>query len=36
MKEMIKLRQQIQNYEPYNEQEEKDKQIMLKYIDTFV
>lgn len=32
---MIKLRQQIQNYEPYNEQEEKDKQIMLKYIDMF-
>ncbi len=35
MKEIIKLRQQIQNYNPYNEQEEKDKQIMLKYIDTF-
>lgn len=32
---MIKLRQQIENYKPYNEQEEKDKQIMLKYIDTF-
>ena len=32
---MIKLREQIENYEPYNEQEEKDKEIMLKYIDTF-
>lgn len=31
----MKLREQIQNYEPFNEQEEKDKQTMLKYIDTF-
>lgn len=29
------LRTQIENYEPYNQQEEKDKQIMLNYIDTF-
>ena len=32
---MIKLREQIENYEPYNKQEEKDKEIILKYIDTF-
>ena len=25
----------IKNYKPYNEQEEKDKQLMLKYINTF-
>ena len=30
-----KLRTQIENYEPYNQQEEKDKQVMLAYIDTF-
>ena len=30
-----KLRNEIENYEPYNEQEEKDKSTMLKYIDTF-
>lgn len=35
MKKIIKLREQIENYEPYNEQEEKDKQTILKYIDTF-
>lgn len=29
------LREQIEKYIPYNEQEEKDKQTMLKYIDTF-
>ena len=29
------LRDEIENYEPYNEQEEKDKVTMLKYIDTF-
>lgn len=34
-KKMIELREQIENYEPYNEQEEKDKQTILKYIDTF-
>ena len=32
---MIKLREQIEQYEPYNEQEEKDKETILKYIDTF-
>ena len=29
------LRKQIENYIPYNEQEEKDKSLMLKYMDTF-
>ena len=29
------LREQIKSYVPYNEQEEKDKEMMLKYIDTF-
>ncbi|MCI8383799.1 MAG: NUDIX hydrolase [Clostridia bacterium] len=29
------LRKQIENYKPYNEQEQKDKQTMLKYMDTF-
>ena len=29
------LKEQIENYKPYNEQEEKDKEIMLKYINTF-
>ena len=29
------LKAKIENYKPYNEQEEKDKQTMLKYIDTF-
>lgn len=31
----MKLKEQIEKYEPYNEQEEKDKQTMLKYINTF-
>jgi len=31
----MNLREQIENYKPYNEQEEKDKQTILKYIDTF-
>ena len=31
----MNLKEQIEKYEPYNEQEEKDKQIMLKYMDTF-
>lgn len=31
----IDLKEQIENYKPYNEQEEKDKEIMLKYINTF-
>ena len=29
------LRQQIENYIPYNCEEQKDKEIMLKYMDTF-
>ena len=29
------LMEQIEKYTPYNEQEEKDKETMLKYIDTF-
>lgn len=29
------LEKEIENYKPYNEQEEKDKQTMLKYINTF-
>lgn len=32
---MMKLKQQIQNYKPYNEQEENDKEMMLKYMETF-
>ena len=32
---MKNLRAQIEMYEPYNEQEQVDKQVMLKYIDTF-
>ena len=31
----MNLKQQIENYKPYNEQEEKDKELMLKYIKTF-
>ncbi len=31
----MNLKEQIQNYKPYNEQEENDKEMMLKYIDTF-
>ena len=31
----MELKDQIQKYNPYNAQEEKDKQIMLKYIETF-
>ena len=31
----MNLIEQIERYQPYNEQEEKDKQTMLKYIDTF-
>ena len=33
--ELIDLKTKIENYKPYNEQEEKDKQVMLEYIDTF-
>lgn len=31
----MNLKQKIQNYKPYNEQEENDKEMLLKYIDTF-
>lgn len=31
----MNLKQQIQNYKPFNEQEAKDKQTILNYIDTF-
>lgn len=31
----MKLKNEIENYIPYNEQEEKDKEIMLRYLDTF-
>lgn len=31
----MNLKQQIQNYKPYNEQEQKDQQTMLNYLDTF-
>ena len=30
-----KLRKDIEKYKPYNEQEEQDKNVILKYIDTF-
>lgn len=32
---IMNLKEQIERYKPYNEQEEKDKQMMLKYINTF-
>lgn len=32
---LMELKTRIENYEPYNEQEEKDKKTMLKYIYTF-
>ena len=31
----MNLKEQIERYKPYNEQEEKDKQMMLKYINKF-
>ena len=31
----MELKQLIENYKPYNEQEEKDKQTILKYMNTF-
>lgn len=31
----MNFKESIENYNPYNEQEEKDKEIMLKYINTF-
>ena len=35
MNGMDKLRKEIKGYKPYNEQEEQDKNVTLKYIDTF-
>lgn len=35
MEGMNKLRKEIEDYKPYNEQEEQDKKVMLKYIDAF-
>ena len=35
MEGMDKLRKEIEDYKPYNEQEEQDKKVMLEYIDTF-
>lgn len=32
---LVELKIKIENYKPYNEQEEKDKQMMLQYINTF-
>lgn len=32
---LMNLRAKIESYKPYNEQEERDKQTMLKYIDNF-
>lgn len=32
---LIEIRTKIENYKPFNEQEEKDKQVMLKYMDAF-
>ena len=31
----MNLKEQIEKYEPYNEQERKDKELMLEYINTF-
>lgn len=31
---ILDLRKQIEKYKPYNEQEEKDREMILKYIDT--
>lgn len=31
----MSIKEQIENYMPYNEQEENDKEMMLKYINTF-
>lgn len=31
----MNLKKQIENFKPYNEQEEKDKEVMLKYLNTF-
>lgn len=31
----MKLREQLENYMPYNEQEKNDKKLLLEYIDSF-
>ena len=31
----MELRELIENYKPYNEQEKCDKELILEYIDTF-
>lgn len=31
----MNLKEEIENYKPYNEQEEKDKQMMIQYLNTF-
>lgn len=31
----MNLRKQIEDYVPYNEQEENDKEMMLKYMDRY-
>ena len=35
-KELSKLEQQIQKFMPFNEQEEHDKAILLKWFETFL
>lgn len=35
MEKIKKLRKEIEVYKPYNEQENQDKKVILKYIDTF-
>ena len=35
IKNKINLKKEIESYNPYNEQEKNDKEIMLEYIDTF-
>ena len=32
---MMNLREQIEKYEPFNEQEENDRKVMLQYIENF-
>ena len=35
MEKIKELKEQIENYKPYNEQEENDKQVMLQSFETF-
>ena len=35
MENKINLKKEIESYDPYNEQEENDRKLMLEYIDTF-